>query len=82
MATRIRDFAFQANGVEGKITSRSKALESSLKSNQTDQDKLSTLLEQRQKSLLKQYQSLDAKMGSMSTLSSFMSSQVSQWNRS
>ncbi len=82
LATRIRDFAFQANGVEGKITSRSKALESSLKSNQTDQDKLSTLLEQRQKSLLKQYQSLDAKMGSMSTLSSFMSSQVSQWNRS
>lgn len=82
LVTRIRDFAFQANGVEGKITGRAKALESALKGNQGDQDRLSTLLEQRQKSLLKQYQSLDAKMGSMSSLNSFMSSQVSQWNRS
>ena len=81
LVTRMRDFAFQANGVEGKITGRSKALESALKGNQSDQDKLSTLLEQRQKSLLKQYQSLDAKMGSMSSLNSFISSQVSQWNR-
>lgn len=82
LITRIRDFAFQANGADGKITSRTKALETSLKSNQSDQDRLNLLLEQRQNSLLKQYQSLDAKMGTMSSLNSFLSAQVSQWNKS
>ena len=74
--TQIRDFAFKANGVEGSITSRNNALQASLKSNQSDQDRMSLLLDQRQKSLLKQYQSLDASMGSMSSLGSF----VSQWS--
>lgn len=82
LATRLRDFAFKANGVEGNITGRTKALQASLKGNQSDQDKLNTLLEQRQKSLLRQYQALDANMGTLSSLGSFMSSQISQWNRS
>ncbi len=82
LVTRMRDFAFGANGVEGNITGRSKALEAAKKRNESDQDAMSLRLEQRQKNLLKQYQSLDAKLGSMSSLSSFMTSQVSQWNKS
>lgn len=76
--TQVRDFAFKANGVDGSITSRNNALQASLKSNHSDQDRMSLLLEQRQKSLLKQYQSLDASMGSMGSLGSF----VSQWSNS
>lgn len=82
LVTRMRDFAFGANGVGGNITGRSKALEAAKKRNESDQDAMSLRLEQRQKNLLKQYQSLDAKLGSMSSLSSFMTSQVSQWNKS
>ena len=82
LVTRIRDFAFGANGVEGNITGRSKALEAAKKRNESDQEAMSLRLEQRQKNLLKQYQALDGKLGSMSSLSSFMTSQVSQWNRS
>ena len=81
LITRIRDFAFAANGVEGNITGRSKGLEAAKKRNTEDQDAMSTRLEQRQKNLLKQYQMLDAKLGSMSSLSSFMAAQVSQWNK-
>ena len=76
--TQIRDVAFKANGVDGSITSRNNALQASLKSNHSDQDRMRLLLEQRQKSLLKQYQSLDASMGSMGSLGSF----VSQWSNS
>lgn len=82
LITRVRDFAFRANGVDGNITSRANALQNALKSNQSDQDRMSMLLDQRQKSMLRQYQALDANMASMSALNSFISSQVSQWNKS
>ena len=82
LVTRMRDFVFGANGVEGNITGRSKALEAAKKRNQSEQETMSLRLEQRQKNLLKQYEALDAKLGSMSSLNSFMTSQISQWNKS
>lgn len=82
LVTRIRDFAFTANGVAGDITGRSKALEASKKRNLSDQEAMSMRLEQRQQNMLKQYQLLDVKLGTMSSLSSFMAAQVSQWNKS
>lgn len=80
LVTRIRDFAFKANGVDGNITGRSKALQEALKRNESDQERMGMLLEQRQKTMLKQYQALDANMNSLNALGSFMSSQISQWN--
>lgn len=82
LITRIRDFAFAANGVSGDITTRTRGLESTKKSNEDAMDAMELRLEQRQANLLKQYQALDAKMATMSSLSSFLSSQVSQWNKS
>lgn len=82
LATRIRDFAFKANGVQGDITSRADALQSALKRNESDQERMNLLLDQRQKSMLRQYQSLDANMSSMNALGSFMSNQIGQWNKS
>ena len=82
LVTRMRDFVFGANGVEGNITGRSKALEAAKKRNQSEQETMSLRLEQRQKNMLKQYEALDAKLGSMSSLNSFMTSQISQWNKS
>ncbi|PWW44454.1 flagellar hook-associated protein 2 [Melaminivora alkalimesophila] len=82
LVTRIRDFAFQANGVNGSISGRSNALQAALKRNATEQDDLSTRLAVRQQNLLRQYQTLDANMASLSSLSSFMAAQVSRWNKS
>ncbi|WP_404300653.1 flagellar filament capping protein FliD [Alicycliphilus denitrificans] len=82
LVTRIREFAFKANGVEGNITSRTKALQDSLKRNESDQERINLLLDQRQKNMLKQYQSLDANMSTMNSLSSFMNNQIGQWNKS
>lgn len=81
LITRIRDFAFAANGVNGDITTRTKGLESTKKSNTDAMEAMEMRLEQRQQNLLKQYQALDAKMASMSSLGSFMNAQVGQWNK-
>lgn len=82
LMTRIRDFAFAANGVDGDITTRTNGLNTTKKRNESAMDDMETRLEQRQANLLKQYQALDAKMATMSSLSSFITSQVSQWNKS
>ena len=82
LITRIRDFAFAANGVEGDITTRTNGLNTTKKRNESAMDDMETRLTQRQVNLLKQYQALDAKMATMSSLGSFITSQVSQWNKS
>ena len=81
LITRIRDFAFAANGVNGDITTRTKGLEALKKSNESAVEAMELRLTQREQNLLKQYQALDAKMSSMSSLSSFLSAQVGQWNK-
>ena len=73
LISRIRDFAFEANGVNGNITTRTKGLESLKKSDQDAVSAMELRLEQRQSNLLKQYQALDTKISSMSSLSSLVS---------
>lgn len=81
LMTRIRDFAFAANGVNGDITTRTKGLEALKKSNESAVEAMELRLTQREQNLLKQYQALDAKMASTSSLSSFLSAQIGQWNK-
>ena len=69
-------------GTCGDITTRTNGLNTTKKRNESAMDDMETRLEQRQANLLKQYQALDAKMATMSSLSSFITSQVSQWNKS
>ena len=81
LITRLRDFAFAANGVNGDITTRTKGLESTKKNHADAMEAMEMRLEQRQQNLLRQYQALDAKMASMSSLGSFLNAQVGQWNK-
>ncbi|WP_287927367.1 flagellar filament capping protein FliD [Diaphorobacter sp.] len=81
LISRVRDFAFAANSVDGDLSTRTKGLESTKKSNQSAIEAMDTRLQQRQANMLKQYQALDAKMAGMSSLGSFISAQVGQWNK-
>lgn len=81
LISRVRDFAFAANSVDGDISTRAKGLESTKKSNQNAMEAMDMRLQQRQANMLKQYQALDAKMAGMSSLGSFISAQVGQWNK-
>jgi len=82
LARRFRDFAMGANGVQGTLSLKNKSIQSSIDRNTSDQDKMSTKIDEYQKRLYKQYSSLDSKMGNLNGLSSFVTTQVAQWNKS
>jgi len=81
LITRIRDFAFAANGVQGNIATRTKGLQSIQKNTEAAMDAMQLRLEQRQANLLRQYQALDAKMATLGSLNAFLTAQVGQWNK-
>ena len=81
LATRFRDFAFTANGSGGNVSNRNQALRDALSRNSTEQERATARLEQIQTRLLTQYSRLDSNLASLSSLNSFISQQVAQWNK-
>lgn len=81
LARRVNTFVQQANGVDGNVSGRNSALQSALTRNTKDQEAMNTRLTQRQAALYAQYTALDTKMGSLSSISSFITQQVAQWNK-
>jgi len=81
MARRINTFVQQVNGVDGNVSGRSKALQSSITRNTKDQEAMNLRLTQRQANLYAQYNALDTKMGSLTSLNSFITQQVAQWSK-
>jgi flagellar hook-associated protein 2 len=69
-------------GSEGALTTRNDGLKAQLKRNSAEQDRLEDKVARTQERLLKQYSALDTQMGQLSSLSTYMSSQVAQWNKS
>ena len=81
-ATRFSAFTRSTIGSDGSLSSKTTALQSQKTRNSKDQDRLNdrlTLVEQR---LRKQYTSLDGTMNSLTALSSYVTQQIAQWNRS
>lgn len=81
-ATRFSAFTRSTIGSEGSLSGKTTALQSQKTRNSKDQDRLNdrlTLVEQR---LRKQYTSLDGTMNSLTALSSYVTQQIAQWNRS
>lgn len=81
MARRVNTFIQQVNGVDGSVSGRSSALQASISRNTKDQESMNTRLSQRQAALYKQYTALDTKMGTLSSMNSFITQQVAQWNK-
>ncbi|NML14885.1 flagellar filament capping protein FliD [Azohydromonas caseinilytica] len=79
---RFRQLGDTVTGTDGFLTSRTDSLQGKLKRNQTEQERLEERVVRWQTRLEKQYQALDAKMGSINALSSYVSQQVAQWNKS
>ena len=79
---RFRVVASNILGIDGSLTSRSDGLSEKLKRNQKQQDRMEERLAATQKRLEKQYSMLDAKLGTLNGLSSYVTQQVAQWNKS
>ncbi|HEY9063727.1 MAG TPA: flagellar filament capping protein FliD [Burkholderiaceae bacterium] len=81
-AQQLNLFGNSVLGGEGLLTTRIAGLNASLTRNQADQDKLQARLDATQARLTKQYNALDTKMASLTTLSNYVTQQIANWNKS
>jgi len=75
------DTAYSMLTTGGSINSRSTALSDKLQRNQKSQDAMDARLAQTQKMLEAQYGALDTRMASLTGLSTYVTQQVTQWNK-
>jgi len=82
IAKRVYDFAFGALGVGGSVSSHSTAFQKSIDQNNATIDKFNDHITAYRKQLLAQYTALDTNMAKLNSLSSYVSQQVTTWNKS
>lgn len=81
VARRLRDFARGANSVDGKVTGRNTALQAAITRNSTEIDKLTARAARVEANLYAQYSRLDANLGTLTSLGTFVTQQIAQWNK-
>jgi flagellar hook-associated protein 2 len=81
-ALKFRDLASGAVAAGGSVANKAAALQKALASNSADQDKINARADAVQTRLVAQYSALDGKMASLNALSSYVSQQVTTWNKS
>ena len=69
-------------GTGGTVASKADALKRTLKQNAQDQTKVNDRATAVEARLRKTYSALDAKMATLSSLSSYVTAQLAQWNKS
>ena len=82
IAKRVYDFAFGALAIGGAVSSHSAAFQKSIDQNNKTIDRMNIHIEAYQKQLLAQYNALDTNMAKLSSLSSYVSQQITAWNKS
>ena len=80
-AKRLRTITDDVLGIDGTLTSRADGLSAKLERNQDAQEKMEVRLAQTQARLEKQYTMLDAKLGTLNSLSTFVTQQVALWSK-
>ena len=81
-ALKVRDFAQGALFAGGVVSNKAKALQTVLNNNSKDQDRVNARATQVETKLRRQYSALDKQMASLTALSSYVSQQVTTWNKS
>lgn len=79
---KVRDFARAMIAFDGQVTHKSAALQGSIDRNSKDQDNVNLHASVVEAMLNKQYSALDTQMATLTSLSSYMTSQIAQWNKS
>jgi flagellar hook-associated protein 2 len=70
-----------ADGSAGTIVDKQAAINGAIKRNGQDQDRVNARASRMETALRKQYSALDAQMAQMSGLSSYVTAQLAQWNK-
>lgn len=82
MAVRLKAFTEGLLSSDGMFATKTESLQSQLKRNTTDQERVSMRVASYEKNLLAKYTALDTKMASLTALDSYISQQVTSWNNS
>lgn len=81
-ALKLRDFAKGLIASDGTVSNKSNALQGAITRNGDEQDRVNAHAAVVETQLRKQYSALDATMAKMSSLSSYVTAQLAQWNKS
>jgi flagellar hook-associated protein 2 len=79
---KLRDLATGLLAADGTVSNKSTALQGSITRNGDEQDRVTVRAAAVEKQLRAQYSALDAQMAKMSSLSSYVTAQLAQWNKS
>lgn len=78
---KVRDFARGLISATGTVTTKSTAIQGSISRNTKDQDRVNERAARMEVQLRRQYSALDAQMAQMQGLSSYVTAQLAQWNK-
>jgi flagellar hook-associated protein 2 len=78
---KLRDLASGLLAADGTVSNKSTALQGAISRNGKDQDRVNDRAAVVEKRLRAQYSALDAQMAKMSGLSSYVTAQLAQWNK-
>ena len=78
---KVRDFSRGMIAFDGRITNKATALQGAIARNTKDQDRVNERAARVEVQLLKQYTALDTQMAQWTSLSSYMTAQLAQWNK-
>ena len=81
IAVNFKNFTDKLLAFDGTLNTKSDSLESKLKSNTAEQDKVNKRAEALETRLYAQYSALDTKMASLNALNAYVSQMVTTWNQ-
>lgn len=81
IAVNFKNFTDKLLAFDGTLNTKSDSLESKLKSNIAEQDKVNKRADALEKRLYAQYSALDTKMASLNALNAYVSQMVTTWNK-
>ena len=81
IAVNFKNFTDKLLAYDGTLNTKSDSLESELKSNTAEQDKVNKRADTLEKRLYAQYSALDTKMASLNALNAYVSQMVTTWNK-
>jgi flagellar hook-associated protein 2 len=79
---KIKTFAQGLIDSDGLVSNKTDAIQSSIKRNSLEQERVNDRAARSEKRLLAQYNAMDAAVGKLNSLSSFVSQQIVMWNKS
>lgn len=82
VAEQLRSTIDQMIGTDGALSSRTTGLQDRLTRNQKDRDRLEDRVAATEKRLRAQYSALDTRMAGLNSLQSYLTQQITGWNKS